>query len=172
MACTGGHLPGAKTSGIELGPDCLDPFAVHDAKPFRVADGVDDLAKGFMGVHVHLGQEHFETSNDACLFWMEGFESLDDVSNVAAELSRARWVFAFALVTSLFFTWGFAYGVRPPSLIPPPATDSDSSFHDIQLLDVLNAHFQKVFGISKLQSTLLQLAYFVSMLSFHLMKWI
>jgi len=41
-------------------------------------------------------------------------------------------------VTSLFFTWGFAYG----------------------LLDVLNAHFQTVFGITKLQSTLLQLAYF------------
>ena len=85
MACAGGHLPSAKTSGIELGPDCLDPFAVHDTKPFRVADGVDDLAKGFMGVHVHLGQEHFETSNDACLFWMEGFESLDDVSNVATD---------------------------------------------------------------------------------------
>ncbi|EMD37869.1 hypothetical protein CERSUDRAFT_105749 [Gelatoporia subvermispora B] len=54
------------------------------------------------------------------------------------QLSRGRWAFAFALVTSLFFTWGFAYG----------------------LLDVLNSHFQTVFGISKLQSTLLQLAYF------------
>jgi fucose permease len=31
-----------------------------------------------------------------------------------------------------------------------------------QLLDVLNSHFQQVFGITKLQSTLLQLAYFVS----------
>ena len=29
-----------------------------------------------------------------------------------------------------------------------------------QLLDVLNAHFQTVFGINKTQSTLLQLAYF------------
>ena len=28
-------------------------------------------------------------------------------------------------------------------------------------MDVLNSHFQEVFGISKLQSTLLQLAYFV-----------
>lgn len=27
------------------------------------------------------------------------------------QLSRGRWAFAFALVTSLFFTWGFAYGV-------------------------------------------------------------
>ncbi|KAH7909963.1 major facilitator superfamily domain-containing protein [Hygrophoropsis aurantiaca] len=55
-----------------------------------------------------------------------------------AQLGRKQWLFAFALVTSLFFTWGFAYG----------------------LLDVLNAHFQTVFGISKLQSTMLQLAYF------------
>jgi len=54
------------------------------------------------------------------------------------ELSRKRWAISFSLVTSLFFTWGFAYG----------------------LLDVLNAHFQTVFGITKLQSTLLQLAYF------------
>ncbi|KAF9474569.1 MFS general substrate transporter [Pholiota conissans] len=56
----------------------------------------------------------------------------------ASQLSRGRWLFAFALVTSLFFTWGFAYG----------------------LLDVLNAHFQVVFKINKTQSTLLQLAYF------------
>ncbi|KAI5118839.1 hypothetical protein M0805_006159 [Coniferiporia weirii] len=55
-----------------------------------------------------------------------------------AELTRREWAFAFALVTTLFFTWGFAYG----------------------LLDVLNSHFQTVFGITKLQSTLLQLAYF------------
>ncbi|EIN11719.1 MFS general substrate transporter [Punctularia strigosozonata HHB-11173 SS5] len=55
-----------------------------------------------------------------------------------SQLPRRQWVFAFALITSLFFTWGFAYG----------------------LLDVLNSHFQTVFGITKLQSTLLQLAYF------------
>ncbi|KAI0328623.1 MFS general substrate transporter [Cubamyces sp. BRFM 1775] len=54
------------------------------------------------------------------------------------ELSRKQWAFAFALVTSLFFTWGFAYG----------------------LLDVLNAHFQQIFDIGKTKSTLLQLAYF------------
>ncbi|KAH8093957.1 MFS general substrate transporter [Cristinia sonorae] len=60
------------------------------------------------------------------------------VGTTAAQLSRGRWAFAFALVTSLFFTWGFAYG----------------------LLDVLNAHFQNIFGITKLQSTLLQFAYF------------
>jgi len=55
-----------------------------------------------------------------------------------SQLTRGRWLFAFALVTTLFFTWGFAYG----------------------LLDVLNAHFQVIFGIDKTQSTLLQLAYF------------
>ncbi|KAF5322584.1 hypothetical protein D9619_001515 [Psilocybe cf. subviscida] len=56
----------------------------------------------------------------------------------ASQLSTPRWLFSFALITSLFFIWGFAYG----------------------LLDVLNAHFQQVFGITKTQSTLLQLAYF------------
>ncbi|RPD74260.1 MFS general substrate transporter [Lentinus tigrinus ALCF2SS1-7] len=60
------------------------------------------------------------------------------------DLTRSQWAFAFALVTSLFFTWGFAYG----------------------LLDVLNAHFQVVFGIGKTQSTLLQLAYFGAYLVF------
>ncbi|KAF4621336.1 hypothetical protein D9613_000548 [Agrocybe pediades] len=55
-----------------------------------------------------------------------------------SQLTRGQWAFSFALVSSLFFTWGFAYG----------------------LLDVLNAHFQVIFGINKTQSTLLQLAYF------------
>ncbi|KAJ7438860.1 major facilitator superfamily transporter [Mycena latifolia] len=45
---------------------------------------------------------------------------------------------AFCLVTTLFFLWGFCYG----------------------LLDVLNKHFQTVLGITKLQSTGLQVAYF------------
>ncbi|KAH7340385.1 major facilitator superfamily domain-containing protein [Rhizoctonia solani] len=47
-------------------------------------------------------------------------------------------IYPFALVTSLFFLWGFAYG----------------------LLDVLNKHFQNTLGITKLQSTGLQVAYF------------
>ncbi|CCO33769.1 L-fucose permease [Rhizoctonia solani AG-1 IB] len=47
-------------------------------------------------------------------------------------------VYPFALVTSLFFLWGFAYG----------------------LLDVLNKHFQNILHISKLESTGLQVAYF------------
>ncbi|CAE6398699.1 unnamed protein product [Rhizoctonia solani] len=46
--------------------------------------------------------------------------------------------FPFALVTSLFFLWGFAYG----------------------LLDVLNKHFQNILHITKLESTGLQVAYF------------
>ncbi|KZT41526.1 MFS general substrate transporter [Sistotremastrum suecicum HHB10207 ss-3] len=55
-----------------------------------------------------------------------------------SELTRSQWILSFGLVTSLFFTWGFAYG----------------------LLDVLNKHFQVVFGIDRTQSTLLQFAYF------------
>jgi len=46
--------------------------------------------------------------------------------------------FPLALVTVLFFLWGFAYG----------------------LLDVLNKHFQEVLGLTKLMSTGLQVAYF------------
>ncbi|QRV90268.1 major facilitator superfamily transporter [Ceratobasidium sp. AG-Ba] len=49
-----------------------------------------------------------------------------------------KMIYPYALVTSLFFLWGFAYG----------------------LLDVLNKHFQNSLGISKLQSTGLQVAYF------------
>ncbi|KAL7419266.1 hypothetical protein Q5752_006103 [Cryptotrichosporon argae] len=52
---------------------------------------------------------------------------------------KREYLWSFTLVTSLFFLWGFAYG----------------------LLDVLNKHFQNVLGISKLQSTLLQVAYFI-----------
>lgn len=46
--------------------------------------------------------------------------------------------FPLFLVISLFFLWGFSYG----------------------LLDVLNKHFQNVLGISRLQSTGLQVMYF------------
>ncbi|KDE08400.1 hypothetical protein MVLG_01436 [Microbotryum lychnidis-dioicae p1A1 Lamole] len=53
-------------------------------------------------------------------------------------VTKRQEYFAFSLVTSLFFLWGFSYG----------------------LLDVLNKHFQTFFGITKLQSTLLQVAYF------------
>lgn len=49
-----------------------------------------------------------------------------------------NYTFPLILVTSLFFMWGFAYG----------------------LLDSLNKHFQDLFGISKAASGLLQAAYF------------
>lgn len=62
------------------------------------------------------------------------------VSVVGASMSKKdRWT-GLILVTTLFFLWGFAYG----------------------LLDVLNKHFQNVLGITKLQSTGLQVAYFGS----------
>jgi FHS family L-fucose permease-like MFS transporter len=54
------------------------------------------------------------------------------------EEGNANYTFPLILVTSLFFMWGFAYG----------------------LLDSLNKHFQDLFGISKETSGLLQLAYF------------
>ena len=53
-------------------------------------------------------------------------------------LTGKRLIFPLALVTSLFFLWGFSYG----------------------LLDVLNKHFQNVLGITKLESTGLQVMYF------------
>ena len=53
-------------------------------------------------------------------------------------MSKNKYLFAFALVTSLFFIWGFTYG----------------------LLDVLNKHFQVTLNVTKTRSTLLQAAYF------------
>jgi len=53
-------------------------------------------------------------------------------------LTGKRLIFPLALVISLFFLWGFSYG----------------------LLDVLNKHFQEVLNITKLQSTGLQVMYF------------
>ncbi|KAH7102734.1 MFS general substrate transporter [Auriculariales sp. MPI-PUGE-AT-0066] len=58
--------------------------------------------------------------------------------------SKRQRYMAFALVTSLFFTWGFCYGLQPV----------------LGLLDVLNKHFVNIFGITKLQSTMMQTAYF------------
>lgn len=51
---------------------------------------------------------------------------------------QKKYLIPFILVTSLFFLWGFAYG----------------------LLDVLNKHFQETLNITKARSTLLQAAYF------------
>ena len=52
--------------------------------------------------------------------------------------TKNKYLLPIILVTSLFFLWGFAYG----------------------LLDVLNKHFQETLDITKKRSTLLQGAYF------------
>ncbi len=51
---------------------------------------------------------------------------------------KNKYLLPFIMITSLFFLWGFAYG----------------------LLDVLNKHFQETLNITKSRSTLLQAAYF------------
>lgn len=53
-------------------------------------------------------------------------------------LTGKKLIFPLSLVISLFFLWGFSYG----------------------LLDVLNKHFQTVLDITKLESTGLQVMYF------------
>ncbi|WVR08902.1 hypothetical protein IAU60_005961 [Kwoniella sp. DSM 27419] len=57
-------------------------------------------------------------------------------------LSKTELYFSFSLVSSLFFLWGLSYG----------------------LLDVLNKHFLDHFGLEKVESTLLQFAYFIAYL--------
>lgn len=54
------------------------------------------------------------------------------------QMTRNKYLLPFIMITSLFFLWGFAYG----------------------LLDVLNKHFQETLNITKSRSTLLQAAYF------------
>ena len=53
-------------------------------------------------------------------------------------MPKNKYLFPLILVTSLFFLWGFSYG----------------------LLDVLNKHFQETLNITPKRSTLLQAAYF------------
>jgi len=53
-------------------------------------------------------------------------------------MNKNKYLFPLIMITSLFFMWGFAYG----------------------LLDVLNKHFQEALNITKTRSTLLQAAYF------------
>ncbi|KAF5259323.1 hypothetical protein FOXYS1_10056 [Fusarium oxysporum] len=57
---------------------------------------------------------------------------------VSGYLTGRALIFPLSLIISLFFLWGFSYG----------------------LLDVLNKHFQTVLGISRLESTGLQVMYF------------
>ncbi|KAI9870493.1 MAG: hypothetical protein M1830_004164, partial [Pleopsidium flavum] len=56
----------------------------------------------------------------------------------ASQITTRQSIVPVALVTILFFLWGFAYG----------------------LLDVLNKHFQEVLGVSKSQGSGLAAAYF------------
>jgi FHS family L-fucose permease-like MFS transporter len=53
-------------------------------------------------------------------------------------MTKNKYLMPLIMITSLFFLWGFAYG----------------------LLDVLNKHFQETLNITKSRSTLLQAAYF------------
>ncbi|KAH7156739.1 glucose/galactose transporter [Dactylonectria macrodidyma] len=62
----------------------------------------------------------------------------NDVRTNAAELTLRESILPLVLVTSLFFLWGFSYG----------------------LLDTLNKHFQNVLDITRARSAGLQAAYF------------
>ncbi|KAF5258164.1 hypothetical protein FOXYS1_11280, partial [Fusarium oxysporum] len=62
----------------------------------------------------------------------------DDRVTKAADLSLRESIWPIALVTVLFFLWGFSYG----------------------LLDTLNKHFQVTLNIDRARSAGLQAAYF------------
>jgi hypothetical protein len=74
---------------------------------------------------------------------MHGGAPIGDVSASVIPTGR-KALFPLALVTTLFFLWGFVYG----------------------LLDVLNKHFQEVLGLTKLESTGLQVAHFGAYIAF------
>lgn len=62
----------------------------------------------------------------------------DSRRTAAAELTLRQSILPLALVTVLFFLWGFSYG----------------------LLDTLNKHFQTVLNVDRARSSGLQAAYF------------
>ncbi|GAM86354.1 hypothetical protein ANO11243_043680 [Dothideomycetidae sp. 11243] len=64
----------------------------------------------------------------------------DNQRTRASELTLRQSLFPLVLVTTLFFLWGFSYG----------------------LLDTLNKHFQSTLGITRARSSGLQAAYFGS----------
>jgi FHS family L-fucose permease-like MFS transporter len=84
-------------------------------------------------------------------FWKKRSLKVRDTERTrAAELTLRESLYPICLVTSLFFLWGFSYG----------------------LLDTLNKHFQVTLGISKARSSGLQAAYFGSVpLSFVETTW-
>jgi FHS family L-fucose permease-like MFS transporter len=67
-----------------------------------------------------------------------GGPALPSPAVVGGYLTGKKLIYPLSLVISLFFLWGFSYG----------------------LLDVLNKHFQNVLKVSKLESTGLQVMYF------------
>jgi FHS family L-fucose permease-like MFS transporter len=69
---------------------------------------------------------------------MPGGVVIPTVSSNRSYLKGRQLIFPLCLAISLFFLWGFSYG----------------------LLDVLNKHFQNVLKITKLESTALQIVYF------------
>jgi len=72
-------------------------------------------------------------------FWRKrSLRVRDDRLTKAAELTLRESIYPIALVTILFFLWGFSYG----------------------LLDTLNKHFQETLGINRARSSGLQAAYF------------
>ncbi|KAJ4289942.1 hypothetical protein N0V88_006739 [Collariella sp. IMI 366227] len=72
-------------------------------------------------------------------FWKKrSLRVRDDQQTKAAELTLRQSIYPIALVTVLFFLWGFSYG----------------------LLDTLNKHFQNTLNINKARSSGLQVAYF------------
>ncbi|CAF3628503.1 unnamed protein product [Adineta steineri] len=69
---------------------------------------------------------------------MAGGAVISPPSSNHAYLKGRQLIFPLCLAISLFFLWGFSYG----------------------LLDVLNKHFQNVLKITRLESTALQIVYF------------
>jgi len=68
---------------------------------------------------------------------MTGGASVRTTSVENGYLTGGRIIIPLCLVTALFFLWGFSHG----------------------LLDVLNKHFQNVLGITRLETTGLQIMY-------------
>lgn len=74
----------------------------------------------------------------ASFFKARSLKANDKGRTRAAELTLRESIFPIALVTVLFFLWGFSYG----------------------LLDTLNKHFQNTLHIDQARSSGLQAAYF------------
>lgn len=71
-------------------------------------------------------------------FKRQSLKTRDDQRTKAAEITLRQSIYPLALVTTLFFLWGFSYG----------------------LLDTLNKHFQNTLHITRARSSGLQAAYF------------